>query len=171
LAPSAEGLDDGHAAAAAGTGRKPIERFWLWQRDGLWRRSHGKQFAGSRYIGLACGNGVQAVMADAVEATLQDMKQEAADELLLREGHDALPLRTIKAVVFVAEGQKVTPVSLNAIRRRFAGKAESLLCDPVGGALKDALRYDLGCAPINVGTKQSTDTIVDLFEGFVEYLR
>ena len=34
----------------------------------------------------------------------QDMEQEAADELVRRERHDALPLRTIAAVVFVAEG-------------------------------------------------------------------
>ena len=35
--------------------------------DRLWgRRPHGKQFAGARYIGLACGAGEQAIMADAV---------------------------------------------------------------------------------------------------------
>ena len=43
-------------------------------------------------------------MPDAVEAMWQDMEQEAADELMWRERHDALPLRTIAAVVFVAEG-------------------------------------------------------------------
>src|SRR5271167_1469435 len=63
-----------------------------------------KQFTGSRYTGLARGTGEQAVMANAVEATWQDMEQEAADELVRRKRHDALPLRTIAAVVFVAEG-------------------------------------------------------------------
>src|ERR1700679_2173421 len=43
-------------------------------------------------------------MPNAVEATWQDMEQEAADELVRRERHDALPLWTIAAVVFVAEG-------------------------------------------------------------------
>jgi hypothetical protein len=80
LAPSPEGLDDGHAAAAAGTERQAIE--WLWQRGNVRRRCRGQQFAGSRYIGLAGGTGEQAVMADAVvEATWQDMEQEAADVL------------------------------------------------------------------------------------------
>ena len=37
-------------------------------------------------------------MADAVKATWQDMEQEAADELVRRERHDALPLGTITAV-------------------------------------------------------------------------
>lgn len=45
-------------------------------------------------------------MADAVEATRQDMKQEAADELVRCERHDALPLGPIAAVVFVAEGTR-----------------------------------------------------------------
>jgi hypothetical protein len=39
-----------------------------------------------------------------VETVRQDMEQEAADELVRCERHDALPLRTIAAVVFVAEG-------------------------------------------------------------------
>src|SRR5271169_3267300 len=43
-------------------------------------------------------------MPDAVKAAWQDMEQEAADELVRRECHDALPLGTIAAVVFVAEG-------------------------------------------------------------------
>jgi hypothetical protein len=33
----------------------------------------------------------------------QDMEQEAPNELVRRERHDALPLRTVTAVVFVAE--------------------------------------------------------------------
>src|SRR5260370_37323035 len=43
-------------------------------------------------------------MPDAVEATWQNMEQEAADELVWRERHDALPLGTIAAAVLVAEG-------------------------------------------------------------------
>jgi hypothetical protein len=102
LPPSPEGLDDDHAAAAAGTGWEPIE--WLWHFDRLRRRCHRKRFAGSRYMCLAGGTGEQAVMANAVEAMWQDMEQEAADELVRRERRDTLSLRTIAAVVFVAEG-------------------------------------------------------------------
>jgi hypothetical protein len=36
-------------------------------------------------------------MPDAVEAMWQDMEQEAADELVRCERHDALPFRTIEA--------------------------------------------------------------------------
>jgi hypothetical protein len=43
-------------------------------------------------------------MANAVEAMWQDMEQEAADELVRCERHDALPPGTIAAVIFVAEG-------------------------------------------------------------------
>ncbi len=43
-------------------------------------------------------------MADAVEAARQEMEQEAADEFLSTEGHDALALTIIAPVVLVAEG-------------------------------------------------------------------
>ena len=43
-------------------------------------------------------------MPDTMEATRQDMEQEAADELLDRERHDLLPVRAVTAVVLVAEG-------------------------------------------------------------------
>src|SRR5277367_178108 len=43
-------------------------------------------------------------MPDAVKAAWQDMEQEAADELVRRECHDALPLGTVATVVLVAEG-------------------------------------------------------------------
>lgn len=42
-------------------------------------------------------------MADAVEAMRQDMEQKAPNELVRRERHDALPLRAVATVVFVAE--------------------------------------------------------------------
>ena len=43
-------------------------------------------------------------MPDAVKAAWQDVEQEAADELVRRERHDALPLGTVATVVLVAEG-------------------------------------------------------------------
>ena len=61
-----------------GQGGSQSERFGRFDR--LWRRRrHGKEFAGTRYIGLPCRAGEQAVMADAVEAMWQDMEQETAD--------------------------------------------------------------------------------------------
>ena len=43
---------------------------------------------------LARRAGEQAVAANAVELTRQDVRQEAADELVGAERHDALPART-----------------------------------------------------------------------------
>ncbi len=89
---------------------------WLWRFHRLWRRHDTKQFAGSRDIGLTGGTGDQTVMPDAVEAMRQDMEQEAADELMRRERHHALPLGTIAAVVLVVEGHAVCVEA--QIRRR-----------------------------------------------------
>jgi len=135
LHPALERLDDAHAPAAAGTRWAPIERFWRFDR--LWRRrGHGKQFAGAGYIGLACGTGEQAVMADAVEATWQDMEQEAADELVRRERHHALPFRTIAAVVLTwgASGQGCDSF-VHASARLFVSGSESR------ALLHDAARF------------------------------
>src|SRR3954451_7674148 len=86
LPPSPEGLDDGHAPAAAGTGREPIERFRHFDR--LRRRCHGQQFAGTRDVGLACGTGEQAVMADAVEAPRQALLGWVVDTNVLSNRGD-----------------------------------------------------------------------------------
>ena len=43
-------------------------------------------------------------MADAVEAARQEMEQEAADEFLGTECHDALALTIVTSVILVAEG-------------------------------------------------------------------
>ena len=48
--------------------------------------------------------GEQAVVADAMEPAWQHVKQEAADELVGCERHDALPLPAVAPVVLVAEG-------------------------------------------------------------------
>ncbi len=42
-------------------------------------------------------------MTDAVEAARQDVEQEAADELVGTECHDALPVGAIAAIILVAE--------------------------------------------------------------------
>lgn len=64
----------------------------------------GEQLPGPGDIGLVGGAGQQAVMADAMEAFGQHMSEEAADEFVWRQRHDALTLGTIAAIVFVAEG-------------------------------------------------------------------
>jgi len=43
-------------------------------------------------------------MPDAMEAAWQDMKQEAADELVGAQRHDLLPVRVVATVILVAEG-------------------------------------------------------------------
>ena len=43
-------------------------------------------------------------MANAVEPARQDVKQEAADELVRAQRHDLLAVRTIAAIVLLAEG-------------------------------------------------------------------
>ena len=43
-------------------------------------------------------------MTNAVEPARQDMKQEAADELVDAERHDLLAVRTTAAIILVAEG-------------------------------------------------------------------
>ena len=104
LAPASEDLDDAHAAAATGTGRRRIDfcrfgRFRWWQRN--------QQFASTVNAGLAGGAGEQPVMPDAVESQRQDMQQEPSHELVGIECHDLLAPR------------KVTLASSKAMSRRF----------------------------------------------------
>ena len=80
-------------------------------------------------------------MADAVEALWQNMQQEAPDELVRRERHDALPLRTLAAVVFVAEGDASLVVGDQAL----IGEG-----DPVRVALEIG-EYGLGAAERRLG--------------------
>src|SRR4051794_1664374 len=88
--PRAEALDDEEATAAAGAGR----RWWLvvgwlvgWLWVGLIRGNWGEQVPDPGDVDGPRSAGEQAVVADAVEAVGQDMPQEAADELVRREGH------------------------------------------------------------------------------------
>lgn len=48
-----------------------------------------------------------AVVANAMEATWQDMEQEAADELVVGEDHDLLPVVAVTAVILVVQGDPV----------------------------------------------------------------
>src|SRR6266851_1757013 len=67
--------------------------------------------ASAQLLSLASGDvvgaratGEQAIMADAVEATWQDVDQEAADELAGGQCHELLAIKTIGAIVLPSEG-------------------------------------------------------------------
>src|SRR5262245_23245721 len=92
LAAAREGLDDDHAAAAAGT--------WVSQRArpvvgrcgiaGLRRfrvGRYGEQLAGAGNVGGTVAVGEQSVVADAVKAPGQHVQEEAPDELVGGERH------------------------------------------------------------------------------------
>src|SRR5271170_7123724 len=86
LTPALECLDDDHVATAAWARRTGIER--LFRQVVIGRRRDGEEFAGVGKAGLARRTGEQAVVANAVEPTRQDVKQEAANERVGAERHD-----------------------------------------------------------------------------------
>jgi hypothetical protein len=106
-----EGLDDDHAAAAAGTGlrkRLGLAAVGRGMVVALARaRRHGEEFTGAGDVVAAGAAGEQAVMANAVEAVGQHMDEEAADELAGRERHDLVARRPIGAIILVLEGDAV----------------------------------------------------------------
>src|SRR3954465_15933477 len=95
--PRAEALDGDEATAAAGAGR----RWWL-VVGGLWggliRGNWGEQVPDPGDVGDPRSTGAQTVVADAGEAVGQDVKQEAGDELVRREGHGLDPRASRSAV-------------------------------------------------------------------------
>src|SRR5215210_499492 len=97
LHPRAEALDDDEATAAAGAGRR-----WRLVVGGLGvgliRGNWGEQGPDPDDVGDPRSTGEQAVVAHAVEAIGQDVKQEAADELVRREGHGLDPRASRRAV-------------------------------------------------------------------------
>ena len=102
LTPALERLDDDHVSPTAWARWADIER--LFRHVVIGRRRDGEQFAGACEAGLARRSGEQAVVTDAVEPARQDVKQEAADELVGAERHDLLAVRAIAAIILVAEG-------------------------------------------------------------------
>ena len=90
LAAPCEGLDDDHADATAATGTRQhagsVGRGGL-ERLGLFRAGrYCKQLARPCDVGGAIGVGEQPVMADAVQALGQYVRQKAANELVGRQG-------------------------------------------------------------------------------------
>jgi len=71
------------------------------------RRRDCEQLTDMFEIVFANAAGEQAVMADAVKASRQIVKQEAPDELVRGERHDLLPVGATPAIVLVAEGDAV----------------------------------------------------------------
>ncbi len=100
-----EGLDDNHGSAAAGAGL--AER--LWRCIGLvgglvLRRRDVQQFAGQSQVLGTAAIGEEPVMADAVEASGQDVEQEASDELSYRQVHGLVQITVFGPVVLPLEG-------------------------------------------------------------------
>jgi len=87
----------------AGTGR-PWIGLLLGRLSALGCRWHREQWLGAGDIGLAAGAGEQAVVANAVKALRQHVEQEAPDELIGAEGHRAIALGAVAAIILVAEG-------------------------------------------------------------------
>src|SRR4051794_1970967 len=97
LHPRAKALDDDEAATAARAGGR-------WWRvvgglgDGLIRgRGRGEQGPDPGDVGGPRSAGEEAVVADAMEAVGQDVKQEAADELVRPQGHALDPRAALRA--------------------------------------------------------------------------
>jgi len=100
---SSEGLDDKHRRTAVpaeegGSCAGVLGRF----RDRRWWQLM-QQLSDRWDIVLAVGVGEQPVVADAVKAGGQDMQQEAAHELLGRDGHHFAARSAVLAIVFPAE--------------------------------------------------------------------
>jgi hypothetical protein len=107
LAASCEGLDDDHAAAAAATwtrqhagsvGCGGLERLGRFRAG-----RYGKQLARPCDVGGAIAVGEQSVMADAVQALGQYVRQKAANELVGWQGHGLVPVRALDAVILPLE--------------------------------------------------------------------
>src|SRR3984885_11059216 len=102
LTPALERLDDDHVSPTAWAGWAHIER--LVRHVVIGRRRDGEKFAGACEAGLTRRTGEQAVVTNAVEPAREDVKQEAADELVDAERHDLLAVRAIAAIILVAKG-------------------------------------------------------------------
>ena len=106
-----EGLDDHHGCTATGTRAGVLG--WgvlcdiLSGEDGHGNergQRSGEQLPGPCEVLDPGGVSQQAVVADAVESAREDMQQEAAHELIDREGHRFVAATALGAVVLELEG-------------------------------------------------------------------
>ena len=106
-----EGLDDHHGCTA--TGARAGVLGWgvlcdiLSGEDGHGNERgerSGEQLPGPCQVLDACGIGQQAVMADAVKSRWQDVQQEAAHELIDRQGHAPIAATALGPVILELEG-------------------------------------------------------------------
>jgi len=118
LSPALEGLDDRHASAQHGHGDGVVRLTGCFRHG----RRDPEQLAGTLGTSLSGCASEQAVMADAVEAPGQHVKQEAADEPVDAERHHLLSLGT---ALRQSLWWKVTPVSPS-------GRSRSSRPAPVG---------------------------------------
>src|ERR1700694_2786345 len=105
LAAGGEGLDDEHAAAAAGArlGEWLRRRCIDFDRRFGWRRCQSQEFARSRDRFGAIRAGEQAVVADAMEAFGEHVDEEPADELADVERHRRVPAGAFDPVILDLE--------------------------------------------------------------------
>ena len=108
LGASFEAFDDHHCAAAFRARivwRGRINAFVGCRLGALnvvnW---HVDELSGQLDIAGAAAVGEQAVMSDAMEAARQDVEEEAADELVSRQGHELLAIITFCAAILPLEG-------------------------------------------------------------------
>ena len=103
LAAGLEGLDDDHAAAAAGARvREWLRRIGVACRLGR-RWGQVEEFAHGFDRFVAIGAGELAVVTDAVETLGEDVAEEAADELADVEGHGGVAARSLDPIVLDLE--------------------------------------------------------------------
>ena len=135
LTAACEGLDDDHAATAAGTWTQQHAGFvdCCFGRLGFFQaRRHREQLAGACDIGRAVAIGKQSVVADAVEAVRQDVDEKAADELVRAERHDFVSRAAIGAIILVAEGDAVAG-GRKAPRHEIAGNGAAAVPQALWG--------------------------------------
>ncbi len=107
LAAACEGLDDDHAATAAGTATR--RHVWLVGRCGFGRfghfraTRHREQLPRPRDIDGAIAIGEQSIVADAVEAAWQHVDQETSDELVCCELHQLVSVGTLGPIILPLE--------------------------------------------------------------------
>jgi hypothetical protein len=162
LAAACEGLDDDHAAAAASTWTRQHAGFVGGCRLGRLGRFRagrdGEQLARSCDVGDAIAVGEQSVVADAVQALRQHVRQKAANELVGWQCHGLTAVRPLDV-----RRQRFWDNGLSKLREALAhqlvisGGLQLVLQAPVG----DGLSFD----PFSFCQDGATPPAVDVGRG------